>query len=78
MYRPDQRGIRLLALILCLAMLSCLAGQGDHSLEALSRQGSTGAQVRSIQRRLIALGYLGGEADGIVGSGTRSALIRFQ
>ena len=43
----------------------------------LSR-GSTGEEVRALQKRLIALGYLTGGADGDYGKGTESAVMLFQ
>lgn len=42
------------------------------------QQGSSGAQVREIQQRLKNWGYYSGSVDGIFGSGTRSAVIKFQ
>ncbi len=45
---------------------------------AILRQGSTGNAVKGLQQRLIELGYLSGSADGIFGSGTKSALMQFQ
>ena len=40
--------------------------------------GSTGADVTYLQTRLIALGYLTGTADGVFGTGTQAAVIKFQ
>ena len=42
------------------------------------RRGSTGTQVRSLQARLIELGFLSGSADGIFGQKTMAAVIAFQ
>ena len=42
------------------------------------RQGNTGNEVKSLQQRLIQLGYLSGKADGTFGSGTASAVQSFQ
>ncbi len=42
------------------------------------RQGDTGNEVKSLQQRLIQLGYLDGTADGTFGSGTAAALTAFQ
>ncbi len=41
-------------------------------------QGDSGNDVRSVQTRLIALGYLSGTADGQYGSGTAAAMKAFQ
>ena len=45
---------------------------------AVLRQGSTGGEVKEVQRRLKNWGYYSGAVDGIFGSGTRKALISFQ
>lgn len=42
------------------------------------REGDTGDDVRSMQKRLIELGYLSGSADGSFGPSTKQALINFQ
>lgn len=42
------------------------------------RYGSTGAEVTTLQNKLIELGYLTGQADGIFGIITKKALISFQ
>lgn len=48
------------------------------TLPTLSRLGSQGEEVRAIQTRLKAWGYYTGAVDGIYGSSTRSAVIKFQ
>lgn len=50
----------------------------DETVEALSKYGSTGDEVRSIQKKLKELGYYTGSVDGIYGSGTKNAVIKFQ
>lgn len=45
---------------------------------SLSKYGSTGEEVTSIQTKLNELGYFDGEIDGIFGSKTKSAVIKFQ
>ena len=45
---------------------------------AVLRQGSTGGEVKEVQRRLKQWGYYSGEVDGIFGSGTKKAVIAFQ
>lgn len=42
------------------------------------KKGSSGDEVRRLQERLIALGYLSGAADGKFGSGTQTAVKWFQ
>lgn len=46
--------------------------------QALSKYGSTGSEVTSIQQRLQELGYSPGTADGIYGARTKNAVIAFQ
>ncbi len=45
---------------------------------AVLRQGSSGGEVKEVQRRLKQWGYYKGAVDGIFGSGTRAAVISFQ
>ena len=50
----------------------------DHAVDALSKLGSTGSEVRQIQTKLINWGYLNDKVDGIYGTKTRDAVIAFQ
>lgn len=50
---------------------------GD-SVYALSKYGSTGDEVKSIQKKLKELGYYNGNVDGVYGGRTQSAVISFQ
>jgi N-acetylmuramoyl-L-alanine amidase len=61
---------------LCIIGLVSIAS--GRSVDVLVRQGSTGEQVRQVQSRLKSLGYYTGKVDGIYGSATASAVIRFQ
>ena len=45
---------------------------------AVLRQGSTGGEVKEVQRRLKNWGYYSGAVDGIFGSATRKAVVAFQ
>ena len=45
---------------------------------ALSKMGSRGTEVRNIQTRLKDWGYYSGSVDGIYGTATRNAVIKFQ
>lgn len=45
---------------------------------AVSKLGSTGDEVKSIQRKLTSLGYYSGSVDGIYGNDTKSAVTAFQ
>jgi N-acetylmuramoyl-L-alanine amidase len=75
MQHHNRRAIALLGI--CLLALGLFA-LSPEAVPALARTGSTGTQVRRVQQRLIALGYLSGSADGIFGEKTRSALVQFQ
>ena len=45
---------------------------------AIIKQGSSGNEVKEVQRRLKLWGYYNGSVDGVFGKGTRSAVIAFQ
>ena len=62
--------ILLNILIISLAM--------STGVEALSKMGSTGAEVREIQTRLKKWGYYSGAVDGIYGTATKNAVKYFQ
>lgn len=62
-----------LAGALALALLVLTAGEA-----ATYKQGSTGAEVRTIQDKLKRWGYYDGAVDGIFGGGTRRAVVKFQ
>lgn len=49
-----------------------------RATQALLRQGHVSLDVVHLQERLIALGYLSGEADGQFGGGTKEAVEHFQ
>ena len=50
----------------------------NPSSRPVLRLGSSGADVTTLQQKLIALGLLTGTADGNFGSGTQAAVIKFQ
>ena len=50
----------------------------NNELEALSKYGSRGEEVRTIQTKLKRWGYYNGNVDGIYGSQTMEAVKRFQ
>ena len=57
--------------------------EADTALElvvdaAVLRQGSSGGEVKEVQRRLKQWGYYSGAVDGIFGSATKKAVIAFQ
>ncbi len=50
----------------------------NRSQEVLSKFGSSGQEVRSIQKKLKNWGYYNGDVDGIFGSKTKAAVVYFQ
>lgn len=79
---------RFFALWTALAVLvcACIVGGGAYliyaksqdSSYAVSRLGSSGDEVKSIQRKLSSLGYYNGSVDGVYGNATKSAVTAFQ
>lgn len=62
--------------VLCVAIaFMCVI---TFTVNALSKIGSTGSEVRQIQTRLKAWGYYNGAVDGIFGTATKNAVIKFQ
>jgi len=51
---------------------------GSVSASALSKMGSRGTEVKNIQTRLKKWGYYTGSVDGIYGTATKNAVIKFQ
>ncbi len=66
------------AVILIIALAAIPVVGARKSVPTLSRYGSTGTEVRNIQNVLKRLGYYTGAVDGIYGSGTKNAVVRFQ
>lgn len=66
----------LLWLLLGALMLSLLLPLMAYA--ASLRQGDSGEEVKTLQRKLRQWGYYEGEVDGIFGSGTKKAVIKFQ
>lgn len=61
--------------LICLLIVGVICAQNAG---ALSKMGSTGAEVREIQTRLKKWDYYKGSVDGIYGTQTKNAVIRFQ
>lgn len=57
---------------------SAVGPEGTNPTLETLRKGDRGAAVQEMQQRLINLGYLSGSADGIYGTGTAEAVIKFQ
>lgn len=78
---------RFLAVFTVVAVLLGAAAAGGvvygvvrsvQSAPVLSKLGSTGAEVKKVQKKLKSLGYYSGEPDGIYGSATKAAVKAFQ
>ncbi len=72
----ERTAVTLLLNLLVLAALSFL--YPSPAAEALSKNGSTGAEVKAIQETLKDRGLYSGSIDGIYGAGTQAAVKKFQ
>lgn len=70
----SRAGIYFLSLAVSLAVL----GMVSEALAAALQEGSTGAEVTRVQKRLQNLGYFNAGVTGNFGSQTRDAVIQFQ
>ncbi len=66
-----------ITIIICIVSISVYSTEKD-SVQVLSKVGSRGEEVRSIQRKLKQLGFFEGTVDGIYGVKTQSAVRKFQ
>jgi N-acetylmuramoyl-L-alanine amidase len=66
--------IAIIAIINLLIVTLIFSG----GVQALSKMGSTGSEVRQIQSKLKQWGYYNGSVDGIYGTKTKNAVISFQ
>ena len=83
-----KKGLMIGALSLALLAAAVAGVAGGHAMHAetqlvavqtaVLRQGSSGGEVKEVQRRLKNWGYYSGAVDGIFGEGTRKAVISFQ
>ena len=73
-----KRILAAATVILIIALAAIPVVSARKSAPTLSRYGSTGTEVKNIQTVLKRLGYYTGSIDGIYGSGTKSAVTRFQ
>lgn len=71
-----------LAVIVCASIVGGIGyiavSERTQTSYAVSKLGSTGNEVKSIQRKLSSLGYYKGSVDGIYGQATKSAVTSFQ
>lgn len=68
----------IVVLLLTVTFVTALLIENGPVVEALSKYGSRGQEVRTIQDKLKRWGYYTGNVDGIYGSLTVSAVKRFQ
>ncbi|MBQ2676496.1 MAG: spore cortex-lytic enzyme [Clostridia bacterium] len=64
--------------LLNLCIISFFTLNTTYEVSALSKMGSRGSEVTKIQTRLKKWGYYKGSVDGIYGSQTKSAVMKFQ
>lgn len=67
-----------LTLVMSFACIAPMLGENNIATQALSRYGSTGEEVKSIQKVLKELGFYRGNVDGIYGTQTKNAVTSFQ
>lgn len=70
--------ISILLLIILSTIICFFIMQNNNEVQALSKYGSQGEEVRQIQTKLKRWGYYNGSVDGIYGSKTLSAVKSFQ
>ena len=70
--------VSIVLLLLTVTFVTTLLFENAPVVEALSKYGSRGQEVRTIQDKLKRWGYYTGNVDGIYGSLTVSAVKRFQ
>lgn len=78
--------IKILRIICAVLVLAVIAvpifafggGSSDVEESIVLKVGSSGSQVRTLQTKLNNWGYDAGKVDGIFGSATKAAVIRFQ
>ena len=78
MKKHKKKIIICLLLIIGIAVSSFIAMTQNNIVEALSKYGSRGSEVRTIQEKLKRWGYYKGNVDGIYGSQTTAAVKSFQ
>lgn len=69
---------RVAVIVLVNLLIISVVTNWGGSVQTLSKVGSTGDEVRKVQTQLRDQGYYTGNIDGIFGSGTKSAVTRFQ
>ena len=70
--------ISIFLLIIISTIICFVVMQNNNKVQALSKYGSQGEEVRQIQTKLKRWGYYNGSVDGIFGSKTLAAVKLFQ
>ena len=70
--------IFIILLLILVVIFDVVLMSWNSEVEALSKYGSRGTEVRTIQEKLKRWGYYSGSVDGIYGSQTVSAVKKFQ
>lgn len=76
--RLSSRLLQTVAILLINALFLCLFSFQAETEDVLSKMGSRGSEVRTIQTKLKNWGYFFDKVDGIYGEKTRDAVIWFQ
>ena len=77
-YMKKKIIVGIMLITLTITFVATLMVRNAPAVEALSKYGSRGSEVRTIQDKLKRWGYYTGNVDGIYGSLTVSAVKRFQ
>lgn len=73
-----SRKMKLLSVFTLVIVFTVWVISNPYDTSALSKIGSTGNEVRTIQQRLTNWGYYTGDIDGVYGSRTYNAVKKFQ
>lgn len=68
----------ILIIVLLNILIIAIVSDSRGNVNALSKYGSSGSEVRQIQTRLKSWGYYKGNIDGVYGTQTKNAVIYFQ
>lgn len=70
--------IIFMGILLIVSVFLVCVNNTNKSVETLSKYGSRGEEVKTIQQKLKNWGYYKGSVDGIYGSQTQAAVKKFQ
>lgn len=79
MKKAIKKNLIIVLIMAVFLLISCIIiGFYNNEVQALSRYGSRGNEVKTIQEKLKRWGYYNGSVDGIYGTQTVSAVKKFQ